>query len=447
MRTKTESIVTQARSLLPGGVNSPVRAFTGLQLTPMVVASGAGDCIWDVDGRKYIDYCGSWGALILGHAHPDIVHAAQAQIGQGSTFGISTAVEVELAERVIRHLPSLQKIRFVSSGTEATMTALRIARASTGRPKIVKFTGHYHGHCDALLVQAGSGASALPKATSKGILHSVILDTLCLPFNDEEALLTLFKSPQRHEIAAVIVEPIAANMGVVPATSRFLQTLRTLTARTGALLIFDEVVSGFRVGLQGAQGLYGITPDLTCLGKILGGGFPAAALGGHQKYMDLLAPIGEVYQAGTLSGNPVASQAGLAVLKHLEKDGVYKTLQQKADRLQHPIAETIRKEGICACMQSVGSMMTLFFGVERVEKKEDLRALDKERFAHLFRTLFEQGIYLPPSAEEAWFVSLAHTDEHLDQTADAVCRFIRGRSGEGGKAPLMSMRGELGLIR
>lgn len=402
MRKQSEAIFQRALQVIPGGVNSPARSFKGLGMTPMIVESGFGAVIRDVDGNEYIDYCQAWGSLILGHAHPDIVRAACAQISQGSSFGIATQVEEEMASTIVRLVPSVEKIRFVSSGTEATMTALRLARGFTTRPKIIKFTGHYHGHSDSLLVRAGSAVAAMNSlATSKGVSPATIADTLCIPFNDPDAFLRVVKE-HKETLAAVILEPITANMGVVLPDPSFLKLLREETRKIGALLIFDEVVTGFRVGLTGAQGLYDIDPDLTCFGKIVGGGFPAAALGGKAKILDCLAPLGQVYQAGTLSGNPVAMRAGLETLKHLQRPGFYEELSAKTDRLVSRLEEH-------SSLQRAGSMFSL--------------PMDEPRFAEFFRYLFERGIYIPPSCQEAWFVSAAHTEEQLDYTADCVLEF------------------------
>ena len=410
--------------MIPGGVNSPVRSFKAMGFSPPLIAeSGKGDLIRDADGREYIDYCCSWGALILGHAHPEIVKAAQEQTAKGSTFGIATEIEEKMARKIVDAIPSIEKIRFVCSGTEATMTAMRIARGYTERPKIVKFTGHYHGHSDSLLVQAGSGVASLnPLATSKGVLLSAIADTICLPFNDFDAVRACFRTGS--QIAAVILEPIAGNMGTVLPEPGFLETLREETARVGALLIFDEVITGFRVGARGVQGLKGIEPDLTCLGKVIGGGFPVAAVGGRGEILDCLAPIGQVYQAGTLAGSPVAMRAGLETLLILERGGFYEELQERADRLLRPIEEALARRGAAAVLQKSGSMFSLFFGVGKVSSKEDLRNLDEATYVRLFRHLFERGIYIPPSFHEAWFISSAHTDEHLDYTAACIRSFI-----------------------
>lgn len=424
LRLKSEKIYQKACSVIPGGVNSPVRAFKGLGIPPMIVESGAGDQIRDVDGNVFIDYCLSWGPMILGHAHPDVVKAACDQMAKGSSFGIATEGEQKLASKIVSLYPSVEKIRFVSSGTEATMTALRIARGYTERAKIIKFIGNYHGHHDALLVQAGSGVASLnPLATSKGVNAGTIADTLLFQFNDLQGVRSFFRtSSMANQVAAVILEPVAGNMGVVPPEPGFLEMLREETAKSGALLIFDEVITGFRVGLRGAQDFYGIDPDLTCFGKVIGGGFPVAGVGGKGKIMDHLAPLGQVYQAGTLSGNPVAMRAGLETVSIIERSGFYENLFAKTQRLVQPIQAAIRNKN--GCVQCVGSMFTLFFGPKKVSGKPDLKNLDEEMFGKFFRYLFERGIYIPPASQEAWFLSSAHTDEHIDYTANCIRTFI-----------------------
>lgn len=426
MRSKSEAIYQQSCAVIPGGVNSPARSFKGLGLPPMVVESGQGAVIRDADGKEYIDFCCSWGSLILGHAHPAVVQAAVDQLHKGSSFGISTEVELKIAVKIAGLIPSVEKIRFVNSGTEATMTAMRLARGYTERTKILKFTGHYHGHCDSLLVQAGSSVANInPLATSKGVNPNTIAETLCFPFNGFQELRSFFRtSPLVDQLAAVILEPITGNMGVVLPEPRFLEMLREETQRIGALLIFDEVITGFRTGLTGAQGRYGIDPDLTCFGKVIGGGFPVAAVGGKAKILDHLAPLGQVYQAGTLSGNPVAMWAGLETLAHIEKKGFYEMLQLKTERFARPIQEALLRKKANACWQQAGSMFNLFFGLTSVRSREDLKALDQELFALFFRTLFEQGIYISPSAFEAWFLSAAHTDDQLDYASRCICAFI-----------------------
>jgi len=420
-RKKSKELFSKASEVLPGGVNSPVRAFVGLGVAPLVVEKGKRDRIWDVDGNSYIDYCGSWGALILGHAPSPIVKAATKQVKLGSTFGITTAVEESLARRVVGHLPSMEKIRFVSSGTEATMSALRLARAYAGKSLILKFEGNYHGHSDQLLTGAGSGVSHLPPG-SAGIPKEMVQATRSLPYNDIEAARMLLRT--NSEIAAVILEPIAGNMGLVPATPAFLQMLREETKRAGAVLIFDEVISGFRVGLRGAQGYYGIEPDLTCLGKIVGGGFPAAAFGGKREIMDMLAPQGGVYQAGTLSGNPVAMCAGVATLAAIENPSFYQELEEKTLLLTEPVKRAIQRRGIKAHLAQIGSMFSLFFGVTKVESKEDLKDLDHALFNRFFSYLLERGVYISPSPYETSFVSSAHTEAHLRYTQRLITAFI-----------------------
>lgn len=425
-RHRSEEIYTRACNVIPGGVNSPVRSFRHLRMTPLIVESGAGDKLRDVDGNEYIDYCCSWGSLILGHAHPQIVQGVCEQVAKGSSFGIATEIEMRIASKIVDLLPSVEKLRFVSSGTEATMTAMRLARGYTERPKIVKFTGHYHGHSDSLLIQAGSGVASLnPLATSKGVNLGVIADTICFPFNDFEKVRSFFReNPLAHQVAGVILEPVTGNMGVVPPEPGFLEMLREETARVGALLIFDEVITGFRVGLTGAQGLFGIDPDLTCLGKVIGGGFPVAAVGGKAKILDCIAPLGQVYQAGTLSGNPVAMRAGLETLALIEQKNFYENLKKKADQFTQPIQEVLKRKNANACLQQVGSMFNLFFGLKKVTSKEDLRAMDEERFIQFFKYLFARGIYISPHSHEAWFMSAVHLDEDIDYTVNSIIHFI-----------------------
>ncbi len=420
-RTNSETLFERACQVLPGGVNSPVRAFFSLEMTPLVVARGLGDTIWDVDGHTYIDFCGSWGSLILGHVHPQVARAAIAQINHGSSFGITTEIEEILASQIIRHMPSIEKIRFVSSGTEATMSALRLARGYTGKDLILKFDGNYHGHADHLLIGAGSGVSFLPPG-SAGVPEEMVRFTRSMPYNDVAATRAFLRD--NRNIAAVILEPIAANMGLVPATLEFLEMLREETAKTGALLIFDEVVTGFRVGLHGVQGLYGIKPDLTCLAKIIGGGFPAAAFGGKREIMERLAPLGDVYQAGTLSGNPVAMSAGLAVLRELEKPGFYDQLEAKTHQLLKPVAEIIQRKKLKVYLSQKGSMFSFFFGVDKASSKDDLKTLDHALFKQFFAFLFDRGIYFSPSPYETCFISSAHTDEHLRYTQEQLCIFF-----------------------
>lgn len=427
-RFESHAIYDKLCQVIPGGVNSPVRACKGVGQKPMIAERGDGDMLYDADGHGYIDYCGSWGALIHGHAHPAIVKAAQKRLALGTTFGISTSIEEQIARKISDLIPSIDKLRFVSSGTEATMTAARLARGYTGRNIIVKFDGNFHGHADLFLVKAGSGVFNLNRTSSSaGIPDEVISNTVSLPYNDEEACKKFLLDPaNREKIAAVIIEPIAANMGVVPATKRFLQMLREVTSEINALLIFDEVITGFRVGLKGAQGLYGIAPDLTCFGKIIGGGFPAAAFGGRRDIMDLLAPIGQVYQAGTLSGNPVAMEAGLQALSLLETPHFYADLEMKTKILTDPLQEYLEKEDTAEiCLQRVGSMFTLFFGRRSVHNAVEAQQCDNELFAEFFRYMFANGVYVPPLQCEAWFVSTAHTEVHLQRTAELILAFFK----------------------
>lgn len=426
-RSRTQEVYKNTCKTIPGGVNSPVRACTSMGQMPMIVDSASEDILKDIDGNTYIDYCGSWGALIHGHAHPTILKAVHSRMLKGTTFGIATEIEGELADLVVKLIKSIEKVRFVSSGTEATMSAARLARGFTKKNLLVKFSGNYHGHADFFLVQAGSGVLNLsPTSSSAGIPDDIVKHTLCLPYNDIEACRKAFYNPHyRNMIAAVIIEPVAANMGVVPATHEFIRFLREETEKMGALLIFDEVVTGFRVGLKGAQEYYGVKPDLTCLGKVVGGGFPAAAFGGRKDIMDYLAPLGPVYQAGTLSGNPVAMEAGLQALRLVQKPGFYEELEKKTDILLKPIEEFIRKNNLSICLQRVGSMFTLFFGTKAVSNMDEAKQIDGERFAELFRYLFEKGIYIPPSPHEAWFVSQAHQEKHLVQTREALLAFLK----------------------
>ena len=412
-RIRSEEVYERACKVIPAGVNSPVRAFYKVGGTPLIIRSGKEDTISDVDGNTYIDFCGSWGAAILGHAHPEVVQAAREQMGLGSTFGTATELEELVASKIVSLVPSLEKIRFVSTGTEATMTAIRVARGFTGRSKIVKFAGCYHGHSDQLLVQAGSGAQ---EASSAGIPEGAIADTLVLPFNDAEQVSALF-ARCGEEIAAVIVEPIPANMGVVLPHPDYLDLLRRETERTGTLLIFDEVITGFRVALGGAQELYRIRPDLTCFGKVIGGGFPAAAFGGRAEIMDCLAPLGKVYQAGTLSGNSVAMSAALATLRLIEQPYFYDDLQKKTERFLAPLRKY-------CCIQQIGSMFTFFLGTKKVSNQEDVLKLDPLAYAKFFHYLLERGVYIPPLQQEALFISAAHTDEHLDYTANLITRYF-----------------------
>lgn len=425
-RTKSDQLLKSISQVIPGGVNSPVRSSLAVGGKPLIGAYGIRDILYDLDDNPYIDYCCSWGALIHGHAHPEIVKVIQKGAAQGSSFGVTTAHEEKLANKIISLVPSIEKIRFVSSGTEATMSAVRVARGFTGRDLIVKFHGHYHGHADFFLVQAGSGALDLTGTpASKGIPDEMVKQTISLPFNDLKALELLFKSPSfAPRIACVILEPIAGNMGVVPSDKDWLNRLRELTQKSGALLIFDEVMTGFRVAKGGAQSLYEIKPDLTCLGKIVGGGLPAAAFGGRADVMNCLAPLGPVYQAGTLSGNPLAMAAGLKALELLEAPGFYDELDRKTRLITDHVQQFIRDENLNCCVQTAGSMFTLFFGMRYVTNGSQAQKADKELFKNFYCTLFEKGIYIPPLQQEALFVSMAHPDDHLIQTRDCMIEFL-----------------------
>jgi glutamate-1-semialdehyde 2,1-aminomutase len=426
-RSNSQTIYEKLCHVIPGGVNSPVRACKGVEQLPMVVERGVGDLLYDVDGHRYIDYCGSWGALIHGHAHPEILEAATRRMAAGSSFGITTSIEEQLAAKIVSLVPSIEKIRFVSSGTEATMSAVRLARGFTGRDLVVKFDGNFHGHADFFLVRAGSGALELNStASSAGVPTTFVQSTVSLPYNDEQVCREFLLDPKNSSrIAAVILEPIAANMGVVPASESFLNMLSSVTQEIGALLIFDEVISGFRVALGGAQELMNITPDLSCFGKIMGGGFPAAAFGGRKEIMDTLAPLGPVYQAGTLSGNPVAMEAGLQALTLLEKKDFYLELEKKTEILTAPIKKFLGEHPhFPASLQQRGSMFTLFFGAREIQQMTDAQKSDAVLFGQFFRYLFDNGVYIPPLQWEAWFVSAAHTNEHLQKTCDLVLAFL-----------------------
>jgi glutamate-1-semialdehyde 2,1-aminomutase len=418
-RSHSEEIFRRATEVLVGGVNSPVRAFRAVGGDPIIVDRAADARLWDADGNEFIDYVCSWGALILGHAHPKVVEAIAGQARRGTSYGMPTELEVELATRIRKALPSCEKVRFVSSGTEATMSAVRLARAATGRDLIVKFDGCYHGHSDSFLSEAGSGLATLGIAACPGVPQALAELTLNAPYNDAAAVEKLFDL-HRGEIAAVIVEPVAANMGVVPPKAGFLAALREITARDGSLLIFDEVITGFRVCYGGAQTAFGITPDLTTLGKIIGGGLPVAAYGGRRDLMDRVAPLGPVYQAGTLSGNPLAMSAGIASLDLLAAPGFYEALDARSKRLGDGIAAAVRDTGAPANAVRVGSLLTLFFSREPVTDYAAAKQCDTRRFATFFRAMLDRGVFLAPSQFEALFVSSAHTDADVDRTVAAV---------------------------
>jgi glutamate-1-semialdehyde 2,1-aminomutase len=418
-RKVSAGLAARARSVLVGGVNSPVRAFKAVGGTPLIIDRAQGSRLWDVDGREYVDYVCSWGALILGHAHREVVGAITDQAERGTSYGMTSSPEIELGERVVRALPSLERIRFVSSGTEATMSAIRAARAFTKRDLILKFEGGYHGHSDSFLVQAGSGLATFGISSSAGVPEVVAHLTLNAPYNDLAAVEEIFRT-HANKIAAVIVEPVAANMGVSPPVSGFLEGLRKITLRDGALLIFDEVISGFRMALGGAQNVYNISPDLTTLGKIIGGGLPVAAYGGRLDVMEMVAPLGPVYQAGTLSGNPMAMRAGLATLSHLEAPGFYHALNNKAHRLAQGLRAALAETSIQGQVNVAGSLLTLFFVDRPVRDYATAIKSDSARFAAFFHKMLDRGIFLPPSQFEALFVSAAHTDADIEATLSAA---------------------------
>ena len=422
--TRSEELFARARRVIPGGVNSPVRAFKAVGGTPLFIARAEGSRIWDVDGRAYIDYVGSWGPMILGHAHPDVLQAIQQAAAQGTSYGAPCPAELELAERVVGRVSSIERVRFVSSGTEATMSALRVARGYTGRRKIVKFDGCYHGHADGLLVAAGSGVATLGIPGSAGVPEGTVADTLVLPFNDVGAAEQAFAA-HGAQIAALIVEPVCGNMGCVAPRAGYLQALRALTKQAGAVLIFDEVMTGFRLAPAGAQQLYGVTPDLTCLGKIIGGGLPAAAYGGRAEIMDMVAPLGPVYQAGTLSGNPLAMAAGTAQLELLARPGSYERLEALSARLHEGLEGALRATGTPASLNRVGSMITLFFCPGPVTDYATAKTSDTGRFGRFFHAMLERGVYLPPAQFEAAFVSLAHSEADIDLTVAAALEALR----------------------
>jgi glutamate-1-semialdehyde 2,1-aminomutase len=422
---RSQALFQEAQTLLPGGVDSPVRAFRAVGGTPVFIDHAAGPYLYDVDGNRYLDYVQSWGPMILGHAHPAVVEAVVQASRRGFSFGAPTQAESELARLVIECVPSIEMIRFVNSGTEATMSALRLARAYTRRDKIVKFSGCYHGHADMLLVQAGSGVATMGLPDSPGVPAETTMHTLTAAYNDSAAVEQLFRD-YAGQIAAVIVEPVAANMGLVLPEPGFLEKLRELTQRDGALLIFDEVMTGFRVALAGMQGRVGITPDLSCFGKIIGGGLPVGAYGGRRDIMQMVAPVGPMYQAGTLSGNPLAMAAGIATLSELRKPGKYEKLERKSQLLGEGIARAIHDTKTPARIQRIGAMFCLYFTTDPVTDYAAAKRADTARFARYFHEMLVRGVYLPPSQFEACFISLALEDEMIAETVKAVETVLRG---------------------
>jgi glutamate-1-semialdehyde 2,1-aminomutase len=408
--TVSDALFKRALALFPGGVNSPVRAFTAVGGTPVFLARGQGARVWDADGNSYVDFLGSWGPLILGHAHPDVLAAIEAAARAGTSFGASTEREVLLGEAIRAAVPSMERMRFVSSGTEAAMSALRVARGYTGRHRFIKVEGGYHGHADTLLAAAGSGVATLSLPVCAGVTPGTVADTIIVPFNDEAAMEAAFAA---NQVAAVIIEPIPGNMGLVPPRPGYLPALRRMCDAYNALLIFDEVISGFRVSRGGAQALFGVRPDLTCLGKIVGGGLPLGVFGGKGEFMSAVAPEGPVYQAGTLSGNPLAMAAGLAVLRRLDR-AAYDRLEALGRRLEDGIKNALAASGVAAQFHRVGSAFTLFFCAEPVTDFASAKRADAGRFARFFHEMLDRGIYLPPAQLETGFISLAHTEDDID---------------------------------
>ncbi len=417
-KNKSSVLFERAQKLMPGGVNSPVRAFRGVGGTPLFIKSAKGPFLTDVDGRRYIDYVGSWGPMILGHADEEIVAALQEAASKGTSFGTPNELEVELAEEIIAAVPSIESVRMVNSGTEATMSAIRLARGITGRDKLVKFEGCYHGHADSLLVKAGSGVATLGLPDSPGVPPALAEQTITVPFNDKAALEAAFQ--QHGDIAAVIIEPVAGNMGVVAPEDGFLESTRELTQRFDALLIFDEVMTGFRVARGGAQERYRIKPDITCLGKIIGGGLPVGACGGSSELMKEIAPSGPIYQAGTLSGNPLAMTAGLLTLRRLKDETLYETLERQTDRLYKGLAKAASAAGINTTTNRVASMWTTFFTSACVTNWATANTSDRSLYGRFFHAMLDQGVYLAPSQFEAAFVGLTHTDDVIDETIEAA---------------------------
>jgi glutamate-1-semialdehyde 2,1-aminomutase len=412
-------LFARAVELMPGGVNSPVRAFRGVGGTPRFIASAKGATMTDVDGRTYIDYVGSWGPMILGHADDEVIDALRDALSRGTSYGAPTELECEVAEEIIDAVPSIEMVRMVNSGTEATMSALRLARGATGRNKIVKFEGCYHGHGDSLLVKAGSGVATLGLPDSPGVTASVAQNTITAPYNDAPALEQIF-AEHGADIAAVIIEPVVGNMGCVVPRDNFLQRVREITQKHGALLIFDEVMTGFRLARGGAQELYNVAPDLTTLGKIIGGGLPVGAYGGRRDLMELIAPAGPVYQAGTLSGNPLAMTAGLTTLRRLRDKTVYEKLERAGARLTAGLTDAAREAGIETTTNRVGSMFTSFFTNEPITDWTSAARADRDLYGKFFHAMLDEGVYLAPSQFEAAFISLAHTDDVLDRTVEAA---------------------------
>jgi glutamate-1-semialdehyde 2,1-aminomutase len=419
--SKNDILFARAQQTTPGGVNSPVRAFRSVGGTPRFITHAEGPYFWDADDKRYIDYIGSWGPAIVGHAHPDVVQAVQQAAARGLSFGAPTEAEIDMAEEICKLVPSIEQVRLVSSGTEATMSALRLARGATGRDKIVKFEGCYHGHADSLLVKAGSGLLTFGNPTSAGVPEDFVKHTLVLDYNNVEQLENAF-AEMGDQIACVIVEPVAGNMNLIQASPAFLQAMRALCTRHGAILIFDEVMCGFRVALGGAQQLYGIKPDLTALGKVIGGGLPVAAFGGSAALMSKMAPLGAVYQAGTLSGNPVAVAAGMTTLKLIQQPGFHDRLSATARRLADGLTAAAREAGVTFCADAIGGMFGMYFSATPPRNYAEMMAGDRERFNAFFHAMLDEGVYFAPAAFEAGFVSAQHSDAVIDETIAAARR-------------------------
>ncbi|PKM38092.1 MAG: glutamate-1-semialdehyde-2,1-aminomutase [Gammaproteobacteria bacterium HGW-Gammaproteobacteria-10] len=423
--THSNDLFSAAKQVIPGGVNSPVRSFGGVGGTPVFIDHASGPYIFDSENKRYIDYVGSWGPMILGHAHPEVIAAVTETAQKGLSFGAPTEIETRIAQAVCELMPSIELVRMVSSGTEATMSAIRLARGFTGRDKIVKFEGCYHGHSDSLLVKAGSGALTFGVPSSPGVPAALAENTITLTYNDNESVVELFKKIG-DSIACIIVEPVAGNMNCIPPVSGFLETLRQVCDESGALLIFDEVMTGFRVGLHGAQGVYNITPDLTTLGKVIGGGMPVGAFGGKRQVMEYLAPIGPVYQAGTLSGNPVAMAAGLKTLELIAKPNFYEVLTEKTARFVNGMKDRASQAGIPLSSNVVGGMFGLFFSEDKpITSFAQVAQCDQDRFKRFFHSMLDNGVYLAPSAFEAGFVSASHSDEIIDETLDIAVKVFK----------------------
>ena len=421
MGEKSKAQFEKARKIIPGGVNSPVRAGKAVGIDPPFIDRAEACFLWDMEGNQYVDYVCSWGPMILGHAHPEVVKALEERVRKGTSYGAPTELEVEMAETIINMVPSIEMVRMVNSGTEATMSAIRLARGFTGREKIIKFEGCYHGHADSLLVSAGSGVATFAIPGCPGVPANVAGQTISLHFNDLDGLVQAFKK-FGSEIAAVIIEPIPGNMGVIVPKKEFLTGLREITLENGTLLIFDEVISGFRVGPGGAQELYGVMPDLTCLGKIIGGGLPVGAYGGRRDIMEKMAPEGSIYQAGTLSGNPLAMAAGLATLRVLQNKGVYRELEEKGKMLFSGLEDAAKSTGVKVVINRIGSMGSLFFGENPVMDFASAKASDADKYKSYYAKMLEQGIYLAPSAFEACFVSIAHDENSIQKTIDGAVK-------------------------